>query len=685
MSIASGALLDMNGFPQRLDNLSGAGAVVLGNATLTARNTSDTAFSGTIAGAGALTKTGSGALTLSGANLYTGGTLIDAGTLVATHGNALGAGMVTNNGSLQLDFASDGTLANTLAGPGALRKTGGSAAALSGIGSTQGSVSVEAGALRFMQAGAFSTAGDYTTAAAASTTMSGQSQLAVGNAFAMNGTLNSVVGTAEPVISANTAAIGPDATFNVAGYRADAAASASQLASRAFTEIHATTPAGLSGKFANTRIGGSADPVDYLTLTSVYTPQDYVVGLGLTWYASHGTTPQTANGVFTMTDAADSFDMDAVLVDQSANPVTRWDGKTLTKAGAGTLRLSKANTYSGATLVNGGTLQAGASDVIANSAGVMVAPGATFDLNGFDQHVNNVTGAGNVALNGASLTANYTADSSFDGVIGGNGNLIKTGASTLTLTGNNTFTGTTTIGAGTLRLGAGATSGGVAGDIVDNGVLVFDRSDNVTYGKTISGTGNLVQQGSGSLVLPNTQTYGGTTAVNAGSLVLANGAQLANTTQVTVAPGATFGGYGAVGGTVVNNGLLAVADAAPGFVGGPAGQFAIGGALVNGGEIRMSSPTPASTLSVVGNYTGNNGLLTLSTVLNGDGSATDRLVVHGDTAGQTSVKVVNAGGAGAATNNGIQIVQVDGQSNGAFTLNAARSRVHTNISSSRAA
>jgi autotransporter family porin len=663
-TIAQGARLTLG--------TGGAGGMVAGdivNSGTLEFNRSDSAtYSGVISGAGSTIQAGTGAFTLSGINTYSGGTSITAGSLIATNGSALGSGPVANGTALQLHFENNSALANVLSGPGRLVKTGAGVATLSAAGSAQGSVLVDAGALRFVQEGAFTTAGNYTTVAGATTGLGGKSALHVGGEFAMNGTLNNVAGEAVPVITASTATIGSGTTFNIAGYTAVASESASKLAAGTFQEIHTTTPNGLSGTFQTVRIAGSTSPVDFLTVTSVYTPQDYDIGVGLTWYASHSTSPQVANGFFTIAVADDSFDMDAVLVDQPANAATGWDGKTLTKAGAGTLQLSKANTYTGATLIEGGTLLAGAANVIASSAQLSVSAGATFDLNGFDQQANNLTGAGNVTLGGAALNVSNTADSEFDGIISGNGSLNKTGGGSLILTGNNTFTGATTIGAGTLQLGSGGTTGAVGGDIVDNGTLVFNRSDTVVYAGAISGTGALVQQGTGSVVLSNVHTYSGNTTVNAGSLVLASGAQLADTAQVTVMQGATFGGYGAVGGKVVNNGLFAIADAAPGFSGGPAGQFVVGGSLVNNGEIRMGSPVPASTLTVAGNYTGNGGVLTLSTALGGDNSPTDRLVVHGDTAGQTRVRVENAGGMGATTHNGIQIIQVDGQSNGVFTL-----------------
>lgn len=668
VNVGSGATLDLASLPQQINNLSGSGRVLLGNANLTAQNSADSAFDGAIVGSGRLIKSGAGALALGGIDTYSGGTDVLAGTLVAQRSGALGTGPVNNGATLRLDFASAGIVPNVLSGPGALVKTGSGAVALLAAGSQQGSVSVDAGTLSFLRSGVFTTTGDFVTAPGATTLVSSQSQLAVGRDFSMNGTLDGIAGPADPIIAANTASIAPNAIFNLAGYSAPASASAHELANSVFTVIRVASPSDLTGTFGATRIGGSVSAPDFLTLTSGYTPQTFVVAVAPTWYAGLGTTPQLANGVFTLPDAGDSFDMDVVLADQAANAATGWDGKTLTKAGSGTLQLSKANTYTGATSVTGGTLVAGAPDIIARSSQLKVASGATFDLGGFAQHVNNLTGAGSVALGGAALNVSSAADSTFSGVISGEGSLTKTGAGTLTLAGDNTFAGVTTIAAGRLQLGAGGASGSVAGDIVDDGTLVFHRSGNVAYGGAITGSGDVVQQGSGTVTLTRTHTYGGNTAVNSGALVLAGGAQLANTRQVTIAPGASFGGYGAVGGNIVNNGIFAVADAAPGFASGPAGQFAVGGALVNNGEIRMASPAPASVLTVNGNYASNSGTLALSTVLAGDGSATDRLIVRGDTSGQTRVKVTNAGGAGAATTKGIDIVEVDGQSSGVFKL-----------------
>lgn len=667
VGIAAGATLDLNGFNQRAANLSGAGSIVLGSATLDADQISDTVFAGTIGGAGSLVKSGAGSLTLSGANAHAGGTTILAGILVAPRAAALGTGPIENAATLRLDFATDDTLANSLAGAGALTKTGAGTALLT-AGGTQGSATVSAGTLRFGQTGAFNVTGDYVTAAGATTALAAAASLNVSGRTTIDGRLSDVVGPGQPAITATTITLGAGSTYNLAGYSAPATASASELALTIYNVLHVSQPGGITGTFGGVNIGGAPGLADYLSLTSAYGAQDYDVGLGLRWYAAATTAPQQAHGTFTLADAAGVFDMDAVLADQPASPATGWDGRTLTKAGPGTLQLSKPNTYTGATLIDGGTLRAGAANVLTTSERVQVAAGAMLDLNGFDQRIGNLSGAGAVALGAAAMTATSTADTDFAGVIAGPGRLLKTGAATLILSGDNSYAGGTTIEQGVLQLGKGGATGSVVGDIANRASLVINRGNTYAYDGVISGTGDLVKQGAGDLILSKTQTYAGPTQVNAGALTLINGAQLASTQPVTVAAGAALGGYGGVAGNVVNQGLLAVADAAPGFATGPAGQFIVGGSLTNAGEIRMASPLPASTLTVKGDYVGSNGLLTLSTVLGGDDSPTDRLVVEGSTSGSTRVAVNNSAGTGAQTVKGIQLVRVQGTSAGTFTL-----------------
>jgi autotransporter-associated beta strand protein len=123
-----------------------------------------------------------------------------------------------------------------------------------------------------------------------------------------------------------------------------------------------------------------------------------------------------------------------------------------------------------------------------------------------------------VQLGNFTLTLGNVAGGEFAGVISGTGALVKVGSGELILSGSNTFTGGVTVTAGTLRVGNATIIGSVEADILNSGVLVFDRSNNFTYGGVISGTGALVQQGSATLTLSGTNLYTGLTSVNSGTL-----------------------------------------------------------------------------------------------------------------------------------------------------------------------
>jgi fibronectin-binding autotransporter adhesin len=107
--------------------------------------------------------------------------------------------------------------------------------------------------------------------------------------------------------------------------------------------------------------------------------------------------------------------------------------------------------------------------------------------------------------------------------------LNKNGSEKVTLSGNNTLDAsiTTTINAGTLQIGDGGTSGSISGSITDKGTLAFARSDNVSFGGVITGSGGVVQQGPGALVLTAVNDYAGNTEIQAGAaLVLVDAGRL---------------------------------------------------------------------------------------------------------------------------------------------------------------
>lgn len=343
----------------------------------------------------------------------------------------------------------------------------------------------------------------------------------------------------------------------------------------------------------------------------------------------------------------------------------------LIKVGGATLALGAMNRYTGDTLIAEGTVKASVNDVMTNSRSLTVD--GVFDVNNTIQHVNQLSGSGEVHLGSGRLYANNAsgAGTLFSGVIDGSGQLSKTGGGMLVLSGENIYTGGTTVSGGTLQIGNGGTSGSVQGNILNNAELGFNRSDDISYDGVISGSGSVYKAGDGALTLNSVHTYTDTTHVIEGTLIVGDdqhvGARLSSG-LVNVDAGATFGGYGSVAGHVNNQGTLAVADALAAFNGGSSGTFTIGGNLTNSGRVYLASEQPASRLVVNGDYIGNDGLLELSTVLGDDSSATDKLVVLGSTSGNTSVIVNGIGTEGAQTVNGIPVIEVGGASNGVFTL-----------------
>ena len=254
---------------------------------------------------------------------------------------------------------------------------------------------------------------------------------------------------------------------------------------------------------------------------------------------------------------------------------------SLTKAGAGTLLLTGVETYTGATNVNGGTLQVGngVSGNLAAASVVNVNNVSTFGVN----LANGGTLANTIITSlGAIVTGNNGAASTqtLSGVISGAGALNQNGAGTTILTAANTYTGTTTALQGTLQIGNGATgsisvssavstlagatlalnlaNGGIfANDVANAGAvngLVAGANVNTISG-IISGVGVLNQNGTGTTILTGANSYSGATTVNFGTLQIGNGliGSINPASPVTVAGGATLAVNLVTGGTLGNN------------------------------------------------------------------------------------------------------------------------------------
>ncbi|MFI4994651.1 MAG: autotransporter domain-containing protein [Hyphomicrobiales bacterium] len=289
-------------------------------------------------------------------------------------------------------------------------------------------------------------------------------------------------------------------------------------------------------------------------------------------------------GAFLIYDFTSNFASAAVLQfglannDSNPDPAILFGNRPLVKYGTGTLTINGPSTYTGTTSVLAGTMAAGAANVFAPTSAFSVSAGATLNLASFNQTIGSLTGAGGVSLGSAILTTGGdNSSTTFSGAISGAGGIVKAGAGIFALSGQNTYTGPTTVNGGTLQAGAvGALAnasaytlaGGASLDLAGFNQTIgsLAGTGNVTLGAAtlttgndqtstsfagvISGTGGLAKIGNGTFTLTSASTYAGPTNVNAGTLDV-NGSLVS---AVIVNNGGTLMGNGTIGGLAVNGG-----------------------------------------------------------------------------------------------------------------------------------
>ncbi len=486
-------------------------------------------YAGVVSGTGTLTKIATNTLTLTGDNTYTGGTTISAGTLQIGNNGTNGSivGNVLDDGVLAINRSDDLIFAGDISGTGALTKSRASTLTLTGSNTYSGSTTLSTNGST-LRAGA-----ENTFSSASAHTLANNTIL---DLFGFDQTIGSLAGSGRVTnadVAAATLTTGGDDTDTLfSGIIQDGAGSTglTKVGTGTFT---------LSGN--NTYTGGT-------TITAG--------------------TLQLGNGGNSGSVSGDIIDNGVLVFDRNNNltfsDIVSGTG-SLTKIGTNTLTLTGNNTYTGSTTISAGTLQIGNG----GTSGAIV---------------------GNVIDNGV-LAINRSDAVTLGGVISGTGTLTKSGAGTLILTGENTYSGGTTISAGTLQIGNGGTTGSISGNMVDNGVFVFDRSDALTYAGNISGSGSLVKNGTGTLTLTGLNPYSGGTTINAGRLLLNNAVVPA---PVVALPAAFLGGNGTIGPATIAGTL------APGF---SIGTITVSGNMTfaaSGIYLVEISPTAADRTNVTG-------------------------------------------------------------------------------------
>ncbi|WP_080207004.1 fibronectin-binding autotransporter adhesin ShdA [Salmonella enterica] len=698
----------------------------------------------TLSGSGSLVKTGTGELTLGGDNTYSGGTTITGGTLTADHADSLGTGVIANSGVLQVG---EGELENTLSGSGALVKTGTGELTLSGDNTYSGGTTIDdgvliaanvnalgggdvdnAGTLKLDAEGEFNLA-NVTTQSGATTELAKGTTLNVDSLTQQaDSTLNIDLSKAngESAITADSVTLG--GTLNVTGI----GSVTDSWTPEAYTYTLIDSDSAITSDFDNLTVAGmNREDVDFLTIDGKVDEADnthYDLTASLSWYADRDNASTDAHGTFTLSDPDGSFNVAANLtdVDDTLDPNSTWDGKSLTKEDAGTLILSGDNDYSGGTTINEGTLVAASTTALGtglvdnNATLVLDADGEVSAVGGITTHSGATTllalgtslDLGDSALiqqDGSTLNVELNSDSVQPLITGGSatlgGDLVVSDASlqarasdaefqsfklmdmdsdisgdftslTMNLTDKPdylTVTGTINPEDASENLlteglswNATATSATPA-----HGTFTLGAGDSFEVTSVLGDkTGNgdwdgksLTKLGAGKLTLSGANTYSGDTNVQEGTLWLSGDGTIGEMGSQQAVNVASGATFGGSNGTTVNGKVTNEGTLVFGDSEETGAIFTLNGDLIN-----MGTMTSGSSASTPGNTLYVDGDYTGnggSLYLNtvlGDDDSATDKLVITGDASGTTDLYINGIGNGAQTTNGIEVVDVGGTS-----------------------
>jgi outer membrane autotransporter protein len=534
--------------------------VSTGGATLSFVQSTDGTFPGNLSGSGAMIKSGNGTLTLTGTNSYTGGTTVSAGVLEGDSSSLTGSFAVSSGTSLNFNQTSNGTFGGSVTGDGQLIKEGLGALILSGQNSYKGGTTLSAGTLQGDTSslqGSFSTSSNTTLSFHQTSSGTFAGNISGSGAFEKAGAGTLILSGANSYSGGSTVTAGTlqISTTSLSGnieVKTGAILSFDQSTSGSFSSV-------ISGAGQVQKTGAGV-----LTLTA--SNNNYQGGTtiqaGTLQISNDGnlgapsSTLTIANGA--MLQFGSGFSMSRPITLQGSATIDTQEytstlsqkvsgaSGALNKIGSGTLLLVSNNTYGGGTVVSEGTLTIAADSALGASSATLTIGTATLKTAG------PITSQRTISLTGSpSVFDTWIYTDTLTGMLTGSGLLEKAGSGTLILAGTNSYSGTTTVSAGTLQ----GTTNALPGDITINGgaTLSFNQSFNGSYGGIFDGTGVVSIDGTGIVTFTgDNSSFIGATKVNSGTLNV-NGSL--SSSPLTVAKGATLGGNGTVG-PLTSNGTI---------------------------------------------------------------------------------------------------------------------------------
>ncbi|MDR3562015.1 MAG: autotransporter-associated beta strand repeat-containing protein [Negativicutes bacterium] len=712
-SIASSSLASVSGILDvsaassnpSVGSLSGAGTVQLGSHTLILTAANDT-FTGVITGGGGLTLNG-GKEILTGANTYTGATIVNGGTLEVGSA-AVGYNVTVNGGVFGFYSSSAVAMSGVVSGAGGLSQLGTGLTTISSAQSYTGITTISFGTLALTGAGSiassssvqadgiFDISSETGGTSIASLTGGGAVHLGVANLTIANasgqfaGTISGsggliLAGGKETLAGANvytgvttissgtlylgasnsisySANVADNGVLDISGVVATGSATNTSITSISgaggvVLGSQTLVLSGAAGTFAGVISGtggltltGGTETLEgnntYTGLTVISSGQISIAGSG----TLAGSSTILDNGVL---DISDSTNGVIAIHSLSGGGVVKLGANTLSVTGAsadfsgvisgsgslvidgGSQTLSGINTYVGGTTINAGTLTVGDGGTSGSIAG-------------------NITTQGTLAFNRSDTL-------SISSTISGTGAVAQVGLGTTILAAANSYTGGTSITAGTLQIGDGGTTGSIIGGVSDAGTLAFDHSDPVTFSGQVSGPGGLTQIGAGELTLTGVSSYTGITNIHVGSVIalISNGSIAGSqvnsdgkfdVSAATISPQiASLSGAGSV---AIGSQILTLTAAAGNFSGTISGT---GELVLNGGTEILSGTNSYSGLTVVnGGTLAVNGSIAASSaaVVNSGGTISGTGTIPTATINAGGVLAPGAGGAGTLNVNG---------------------------------